>query len=309
MIKSLTICYVTARHEPKTEWFFDSLERESGGDYANTKVIVVNSYSVAPKWYGTHQHSVSWDKSGTPFMSVIPKPTIWQGAHRITKSEWWAKCNAMNTGIALCDTEYIAFVDDRCVLSHGWLHAIQDSMIGGYAVCGSYEKRANMKVENGEIVDQGELLGQDIRTQRGFPHITADWYGGSGALPLEWCLRVNGFPEDVCDGLGFEDIAFGILLRNNHLELRYDSRMRIIEDRTPTQIDGALKRASKPSPNDDIHQAKDYRILSIMHASTTSGNNFNLTELRNRVLKGEPWPRPTASHTDWFDGQLITEMT
>lgn len=302
MIKSLTIVYVTARHEPKLEWFFDSLDRETGKDYANTKVIVVDSFFMDRDRLYCADH----------VKYTVPKPTIWQGKHRITKEDWWAKCNAMNTGIALCETEWIAFVDDRCVLSHGWLHAIQDSMIGNYAVCGSYEKRSGMKVENGEIVEQGELLGQDIRTQRGFPHLTSDWYGGSGALPLEWCLRVNGFPSDITDGLGFEDIAFGILLRNNHLEMRYDSRMRIIEDRTPSEIGGALKRASKPSPDpNDIHQAKDYRILSIMNASTTSGNSYNLAELRQQVLNGEPLSNfpPTASHRDWFDDQPISEMT
>ena len=302
MIKSLTIVYVTARHDPKIEWFLDSLDRESGKDYANTRVIVVDSF------HG-RRNKIYCHGGDMPIRYVAPKPTIWQGSHKITREEWWAKCNAMNTGIALCDTEWIAFVDDRCILSHGWLHAIQDSMIGNYAVCGSYEKRANMKVENGEIVEQGELLGQDIRTQRGFPHLTADWYGGSCALPLEWCLRVNGFPEDVCDGLGFEDIAFGILLRNNHLEMRYDSRMRIIEDRTPSEIGGALKRASKPSPDpNDIHQAKDYRILAIMNASATSGNSYDLTDLRARVLKGEPFPPPTASHCDWFDGEFVRDM-
>lgn len=301
MIKSLTICYVTARHEPKLEWFLDSLDRETGRDYSNTKVIVVDTLLWSRK-------DITLYNGDRNLIMVEPKPTIWQGKHRITKVDWWAKCNAMNTGIALCDTEWIAFVDDRSVLSHGWLQCVQDSMIHGYAVCGSYEKRANLKVENGEVLDGGELLGLDIRTQRGFPHRTADWYGGSGALPLEWCLRVNGFPEDVTDGLGFEDIAFGILLRNNHLEMRYDSRMRIIEDRTPTEIGGALKRASKPSPNDDKYQAKDYRILSIMGESRTSGNSYDLTDLRQRVLRGEPFPPPTASHKDWFDNQPIEEM-
>lgn len=302
MIKSLTIVYVTARHEPKLEWFLDSLDRETGKDYSNTKIIIVDTLL----WSRKDITLYNGDKN---LIMVEPKPTIWQGKHRITKTDWWAKCNAMNTGIALCDTEWIAFVDDRSVLSHGWLQCVQDSMIHGYAVCGSYEKRANLKVENGEVLDGGELLGLDIRTQRGFPHRTADWYGGSGALPLEWCLRVNGFPEDVCDGLGFEDIAFGILLRNNHLEMRYDSRMRIIEDRTPTEIGGALKRASKPSPNDDKYQAKDYRILAIMGASSTSGNSYDLTDLRQRTLRGEPFPPPTASHKDWFDGEEISQMT
>jgi hypothetical protein len=278
------------------EWFLDSLHRETAGDYSNRKVLVISSLFELPATHG-----------GT-FRFVKPKPTIWQGEHRITKEDWWAKSNALNTGIALCDTEWIAFVDDRSVLMPGWLQCVQDSMLHNYAVCGSYEKRAGMKVENGEIVDQGELLGSDIRKQHGYSVLTSDWYGGSCALPLEWCLRVNGFPEDICDGLGFEDIAFGILLRNNHLEMRYDSRMRLIEDRTPTEIDGALKRASKPSLNDDKYQAKDYRILSIMHASRESGNSFDITELRNMTLAGKPWPKPTASHKDWFDHQLISEM-
>jgi hypothetical protein len=306
MIKSLTIVYCTARKQPHVEWFFDSLNRETGGDYSNTNIIVVNSfldqrYEVAKRLH-----------NGTiiDFQNVPPKPTIWQGEHRITKEDWWAKCNAMNTGICLCDTEYIAFVDDRSVLSHGWLHCIQDAMIGAYAVCGSYEKHANMKVENGEIVDEGEFLGADVRRKFGIAVRTTDWYGGSCALPLEWCLRVNGYPEDICDGLGFEDIAFGILLRNNHLDMRYDSRMRIIEDRTPGEsYQGALKRASKPSPDpNNKWLAKDYRILEIMGASTASGNSFDIGKLREATLRGEPFPPPTASHRDWFDNELISEM-
>jgi hypothetical protein len=301
MIKTLTICYVTARKEPKIEWFFDSLTNQCQSD--NVNVVVVDTYFDKrmypyPK---LHHYGVNYLK---------PKPTIWQGEHRITREDWWAKCNTMNTGICFCDTEWIAFVDDRSVLSHGWLQCVQDSMIHNYAVCGSYEKRANIKVENGEIIDEGENLGSDIRRQFGTAVRTTDWYGGSCALPLEWCLRVNGYPEDICDGLGFEDIAFGLLLRNNHLDMRYDSRMRIIEDRTPGEsYEGALKRASKPSPNPERPKlAKDYRILDIMGASTTSGNSYDISKLREQVLKGEPFPPPTASHYDWFDGQPISEI-
>jgi hypothetical protein len=295
MIKSLTIVYVTSRHEPQFQWFFDSLDRETGHDYSNTKIIIVSSFLEIP-FRESHRF---W----TP-----PKPTIWQGEHRITKEDWWAKCNAMNTGIALCETEWIAFVDDRCLLGKGWLQCVQDSMLHDYAVVGSYEKRANMRVVNGEITDEGEMLGGDVRQQKGYPIPSIDWYGGSCALPLEWCLRVNGYPEDICDGLGFEDVAFGILLRNNNFPTYYDSRMKLIEDRTPTQIDGALKRASKPSPTSSKYDAKDYRILQIMRDSFTSGNSYDLRELRERTLKGEPFPPPIPSHYDWFDGSFIGDL-
>jgi hypothetical protein len=301
MIKSLTVVYVTARKGPKINWFFDSLDRETGRDYSNTKIIVVDTFFPS-------QHPLT-ETIKTYVRWTLPKPTIWQGEHRITREDWWAKCNAMNTGMCLCDTEWISFVDDRSVLSHGWLQCVQDSMIHNYAVCGSYEKYANMKVENGEIIDEGEPLGGDIRRKFGTAVRTTDWYGGSCALPLEWCLRVNGYPEDICDGLGFEDIAFGILLRNNHLDIRYDNRMRIIEDRTPGEsYEGALKRASKPSPTNNKYDAKDYKILERMAGSTQSGNSYDITKLRQHTLSGEPFPLPTASHLDWFDQQPICEM-
>lgn len=118
---------------------------------------------------------------------------------------------------------------------------------------------------------------------------------------------VNGFPEDICDGLGFEDIAFGILLRNNNLDMRYDSRMRIIEDRTQSEIGGALKRGGKKGPNTPWDD-KDYKILELMGNAKTSGNSFNIRELRQRTLKGEPFPPPTASHLDWFDGSPISDL-
>ena len=87
----------------------------------------------------------------------------------------------------------------------------------------------------------------------------------------------------------------------------YDSRMRIIEDRTPTEIGGALKRGGKKGKNTPWDD-KDYKILDIMRASTTSGNSYDLRELREKVLKGEPFPPPTASHRDWFDDELISEL-
>lgn len=297
MIKSLTIVYVSSRHEPKMQWFFDSLDRETGDDYSNTHVVVVYNYLDVIR-----QHRDSNHTTFTP-----PKPTIWQGEHRITKTDWWAKCNAMNTGICLCDTEWIAFVDDRCVLAKGWLQCVQDSMIHGYAVCGSYEKRSGMKVENGEIIYEGELLGSDDRPQRGFPVPTRDWYGGSCALPLEFALRVNGFPEKYCDGLGFEDVAFGILLRNNHLPMYYDSRMKIIEDRTPTEISGALKRGGKKGPNTPWDD-KDYAILDKMNVSRESGNSYDIKILREKILSGAPFPPPIPEHHDWYDGQFIGDM-
>jgi len=296
MIKSLTIVYVTSRHKPIIEWFADSLIKQLD-DFTN--VIVVHRYELDFIPEDSNYWIWRWEK---------PKPTIWQGEYRITNTDWWAKSNAMNTGICLCDTDFIAFVDDRCVLSPQWLNCVREAMTEEYAVCGRYEKYANMKVENGEIVDYGVLLGLDQRPEFNEAVATRDWYGGSCALPLEWCLSVNGFSEDMCDGLGSEDSMFGVTLRNSGFPMKYDARMKIIEDRTPGEsYEGALKRADK---NSELGQkAKSWDIVRAFRDKTSSQNSFDIRDMRARKLKGEDWRPPSASHLDWYDGSYIGDIT
>lgn len=291
-MNSLTVAYITSRKEPKIEWFFDSLFGMVSGRISIKIIVVDSDVNRTP----LHPYMLN---SGA-VKSVSPKPTIWQGTHRITREDWWAKSNALNTAICLCRTEWIAFVDDRSVLASGWLYCIEEAMRGQYAVCGYYEKRANMRVENGEIIDAGTLLGADTRTPGTYPFDS--WYGGHGALPLEWCLRVQGFPE-VADSLGSEDSLFGILLRNFGFPVYYDSRMRLIEDRTPGEIGGALRRSDwGESPRDASHA-----LVEMFRDKTTSQNEFDIRNMRDRVLNGEPFPPPTSSPIHWFSGQPIAE--
>jgi hypothetical protein len=301
-MKSLTITFVTSRKEPKFEWFIDSLNRQVGEDKDWIKGLLIDSLTEQP---GRQSRSIPIPNTKW----VLPKPTIWQGKHRITKEDWWAKSNAMNTAIILCHTEWIAFVDDRSVLAPGWLNCVKEAMAGNYAVVGTYEKRSNMKVVNGEVMDMGEFLGGDDRELVGHPIDGKDWYGGSSAIPLEWCLAVNGFSEDLCDGLGSEDSMFGKVLRYAGFPFKFDSRMRIIQDRTPSQIDGALKRADK---NPHLGKAaKSWSIVKAFYHKTTSQNSYDIRQHRARVQAGEDlWSiMPSASHYDWYDGQPISEMT
>lgn len=289
-MKSLTVAFVTSRVEPKIKWFLDSLDSQIA-DSEEVSVIIVDHYADGRSEY----------EFSSPY---LPKPNIWQGRYRLTKDEWWAKSNALNTAICLCQTEWISFVDDRSVLMPGWLDRVKAAMKGKYAVCGRYEKHFNMIVESGMIIDPGHIVGLDDRPLS-FSGRTAyrvkSYHGGHGALPLEWCLQVNGFPE-LCDSVGMEDSMFGHQLYNSGFELRYDSEMMIIEDRTPGQIeDGALKRADfGVSPNDKSHAIRD-RLMG----SGTSQNTYDIRELRDKVLRGEPFPLPPVSATDWYDDKDI----
>lgn len=313
---SICFTYITSRRDCRIEWWFESLARIIS---LPAQVIVVDAYAEEPgrrdevlekfaKGFVGPLHIEHVEKGNVPgkfFSHVLPKPTIWQGKHRITKEDWWAKSSGQNTSVCLCREPWICMTDDRSVLMPGYFECLVDAMRSGYAVVGTYEKHANMKVENGVIVDPGETLGVDHRPQFDHPTPTHDWYGGHFALPLEWCLQVNGWSEDVCDSLGLEDAMFGVTLRNSGLPMCYDARMKIIEDRTPGEIDGALKRADKGvSPND-----KSHKIVEIFRDKNSSQNSFDIRNLRDRVLNGEPFPAPSASHLDWYDGQPISEMT
>lgn len=308
----ISIGFITSRTKARFVWFLDSLAKQIQPD-DRLQIILVDTYAEEDirRDYTEADFIDAFVNSGMeenvlPLVHTLPKPTIWAGKHRITKENWWCKSNSLNTFICLAKHPFLAMVDDRCVLAPQWLQCVREAMNGNYAVCGSYEKRSGMKVENGEITDYGECLGVDTRTQYGEPVVTRDWYGGSCALPLEWCLAVNGFSEDLCDSLGSEDSMFGVTLRNSGYPMKFDSRMRIIEDRTPSEIDGALKRADK---NPHLGQrAKSWDIVRAFHGKTTSQNSFDIRDMRARILKGEDWRPPSASHFDWYDQQPIEDM-
>lgn len=322
-MKSLTIVYITSRHHPQGHWFLDSLETQlSPGD--DVRVIVVDALlSKMPQAEADRYVQVLRpdppvrDRVGLSFDKLkitAPKPTVWQGKHRVTKEDWWAASNARNTGIALCQTEWLAFLDDRCVLQPGWLDGVRGAMEGNYVVAGAYEKRTGMTVESGIIRNGGIVTGTDSRLEycRKFydpesaPHqMPGEWtFGCNLALPLEWALAVNGFEEEHCDGIGSEDSIFGLMLANNGFPMRYDPSMVMIEDRTPSASLPIMRREDKGvSPND-----KSHALIDKLRGLKRTLNRFEIRELRNSVLNGGPWPAPTGSTTDWYDGQPLCEF-
>lgn len=295
-MKSLTIAYITAREKPRFDWTFAGIV-EQCGQKSLPEIIVVNTCDIAPQ--------LEWDKLVfSPMKEVRPKPTPWQGECRQTKSDYFAVANARNTAFALCRTEWVAFLDDRCVLMPGWLDAIKRAMEGEYAVCGAYEKRHGMVVENGQIVEPGMVTGRDHRERHGYgPCNGGWWFGCTNALPLEWALQVNGYDES-CDGMGYEDTPFGMMLQNSGYPIRYDPAMKVIQDRTPELSGPTMLRVDKGvSPND-----KSHAMVARLKGRKESTNPYSLRDLRERMLAGGSWPHPEPNQTDWYDGQLLSEM-
>lgn len=306
---SLTICMTTSRPEPEIGWMLESLENQVRQSESNEiKVLVIDALK------STDFH-LSSKFSGLDFTHVQPKPNIWQGEHRLTKEDWWAVSNARNTALCLCKTEWILFLDDRCVLQPGFMDAVREAMAGGYCMAGAYEKRQHMTVENGVIkhggivqaVDGRETYFKSIGATMPFP-CGGEWlFGCCLLLPLEWALQVNGYPER-CNALSFEDVIFGKLLQNNNFPMKFDPRAKMIEDRTPEKLGLVMRRESKEChPNDTSDKA--HTSLRWVATAMKSDNDYDIRELRAKIQAGGQFTIPNDPDAkDWFDGQLVREF-
>lgn len=316
----LTIAYMTSRRNPQINWFFDSLHRETGGNYAGIKVVVVDFWADEP---GIESRlNITRCRHAMP-VHVPPKPSVWQGKHRLTKADYFAAANARNTALCLAPDGWIAFVDDVSVLMPGWLNAVREAIAGNYIVCGAYRKVNKLVVENGNVVSfEDHPGGHDGRWWKGDDNCAVDcsmypeWtYGCSLAAPVESLLNIGGYPE-LCDGAGFEDSPVGFMLANNHYApagLRYDRRMFTLESE---ELHGQLPRflredPCKGDPNAKPRDDKSHALLRILKPRTSHPGFFGdegIRGLRQRILAGEPFPKVGIPEHEWFTGTPLRDL-
>ena len=307
----LTIAYITARREPHIEWFWASLDRETRTTPIDYDVVVVDYYANEPL-----RKAELGTLARVPFRLTAPKPTVWQGPHRLTTKDYFAPSNARNTAVCWADSEWIAFVDDLSVLMPGWLNSVKEAMAGNYIALGSYKKVMELKVN-----DQGEGSfrefdgGIDSRIKHCARHNQAgplvpaagSWmFGCSFVIKVEDFLSVNGSDEN-CDSVGGEDYNLGIRLQNAGKRFFYDLRMLTLESEEGHWTANPFIRWDKgTSPND-----KSHALLKMCSQSTWAPNYFGpggLRELRRQVLSGAPFPITQIPEHDWFDGQPLRDM-
>jgi hypothetical protein len=293
-MNTLTIAYVTSRRDCRIEWFLDSLAPQIQG-----RAICIMAVD--------HFYN---ERSMPSLLQSPPKPNVWNGPHRLTSEDWFAMASARNTALCLCDTTYLAYVDDLSVLMPGWLDAVYEAVEGNYIGCGAYRKVKNLVVENGIPVSFEEggtdnrisLVSQDVTDCNG-----AWLYGCSLVAPVEALLSVDGWPESICDGMGFEDCLMGIVLKNNGNTLKFDRRMMTLEAEELHFVEPAMKRSDYGvSPNDKSHKA-----LEIARNSATFDNGFGeggIRALREKVLSGKPFPIQHNPRHEWFTGMPLSEL-
>lgn len=300
----LTIAYLTSRKDPKFQWFIDSLRRELNGEPI-PRVVMVDYYA----------------EQRAPIPGVIrafPKPSVWQGKHRLTKEDYFAASNARNTALCYAPDGWIAYVDDLSVLMPGWMNCIKEAMAGNYIVCGSYRKVKKLVVENGEV-KSFEPFADDNRLSAVREDVTVcggNWmYGCSVAGPVEAFLSVNGWPEDLCDGMGFEDCVMGIVLRNAGWDMRYDRRMMTLESEEHHHGEGAAFRkddwhweGDKPVRGGNGRDDKSHAVLNIAYQSKRFPNSVDIRAMRHEVLAGGEFPVMQNPAHEWYSKTPLCDL-
>jgi hypothetical protein len=290
----ITIAFITGRAEPHLDWLLESLAPQVV-ESDEIHVLVIDSLERTAEELGVLPHYGQW----VPDVHVSPpKPTPWQGSHRITTCDWWAKSSAMNTAIVLCDTNYIVFVDDCCHVGPKWLETVRRGELDRRSVlAGTYDK-----IERGVVTaDHRRILSPN-----GKPDCGGGWlYGCTFALPLAWALEING-AEEGCDGMGTEDYIFGFMLSNNGRVIDFVPDMAVMQERVEISLPGVpsirLQRTDKgTSPNDKSHAALE-RFSPRKRTEFTP----DLRVLRSARAAGKlTWPLPDPNMRDWFDQELI----
>lgn len=329
---SLTVVYLTFRTHPRFEWFVASLNRElrdtPSFDRSALQVLVID---------GKHPRKLEAD---FPFEHHAPKPTVWQGPHRLTQRDYFCAANTRNTAFALARNAHVAFVDDLSVLLPGWLQAHLSAATDERVLCGTTCKHRNIVLDgSGGVVSYEKFPpGNDSRIK----YISGDgavpchggWlYGGTFSVPLEHALRVNG-QDEIHDTIGGEDYDFGERLARRGSSISIDRSCGTFEDEDGHHVEAPMVRLDKPWPPTSGHPARiltsdgtwsapadpnkedgpyssNYlfnRLRRDDQRFWTLGNAFDLRAVRERVLAGEPFPIPTEPSVHWVDGQLLAEM-
>jgi hypothetical protein len=320
----LSIVYLTYRFQPRFDWFADSLAAQLvEGD--ELEVIFVDGRH-SPHRTADLERVVGGRFS---FRHVAPKPTPYNGPHRLTGRDYFSAASARNTGVIYGRKPYVVFVDDACVLMPGWLDEVRNAARDRCVIGGAYWKRWEMVVDRGMLISsRNDQTGRDTRWSFGESDRLVKIRGGqlfgcSCGLPRELLLEVNGYGE-LCDSIGGEDWELGLRLEQSGAPVYYSRRMLTIESEElhrqgepPLKLDKltdersymrrlrdfGVKRRTTSGRCDSSHMLID--ICCGTRSVRNVGNYYELSDLDEAGLLGlvEHMPRQ-----HWFDLQPLSEM-
>lgn len=327
----ISIIFSTNRIEPKFEWFCDSLFNQTGPQDRDLMKLVFVDYVLSITDDKEVRTKKVLDAVGGrfDFIHVQPKPSIYQGKERKTKTEMFSPASARNTGYIYSEGDYVVFVDDVAVLMPSWWGAVWQAVVHNRITCGSYWKHSNMNVSNGNLLtSDASEMGRDSRwflpgAENGAIKLPGgSMYGCSFGIPSSSFESVNGFDE-MCDSIGGEDYQFGIRLNNSGHTVYYDRKMYSIESEELHNQDYLMLREDRLIGNEQYMNRlnemgigsrhlngrtdSSHMILDVLHGKRLTRAHYNNYDIgqcrREKVLP------PVMDQTHhWFDHKLLAEI-
>ena len=304
---NFSLSYITSRKNCELKWFADSLCNQCGADFP--QVIIIDSCL----WDADYKERVKELQDIVAgrfvFEAHPPKPCVFAGPHRLTQRNYFAAANTRNTAACYARHDYIAWVDDLSVLMPGYIDNLRHAVEHRYVVAGAYKKAFEMVVEGGELKSARFTPGgTDSRW-----HLAdscnlvkiggGQLFGCSFGMPMEIFLELNG-QDEMFDSLGGEDYAAGLGLDKMGVPIWYNRHLYTVESEEGHSQGPIYLRLDKGLGKSSLDLLEKRRA----HGPRAMGNYFELSELRQKILAGEPFPVPTKPDKHFWDGQPLSEL-
>lgn len=319
--------FCTARTNPRFDYLCDSLAVNLARCPHPFELIVVDKLLWNPTITDRRDQLNDAVRGRFSYRHVPPKPNAWQGPYRKTSRDYSDHNGSRNSGIALARGAYVVFIDDETVLDEFWYTHHYRGAVQGVAVAGAYRSYNTAVVENGRVIS-GELCpGQDHRLEISGPipkQCSGGWFFGLNCgAPLKYLLAVNGFDEQFAGQAGSDDLCLGLRIERVGCKIYYtpdcminqimENHEAICNNPGSGYPKGPEKQKELTLRSGRVAFCNEMLIQNLLDEPKriwTVGNDFNLQELRARVLSEGvgAFPKERAVTHHWADGQPLLEM-
>jgi hypothetical protein len=326
MNKKLSIIYITCRRQPMFQWFVETLLSQYENNIVTDQIIFIDSFI---DYQEDRKEKLKQIIDGRfEYIHISPKPSIWRGKHRKTKTNFFDASATRNTGLIVSENEHIVFIDDLSALTNEWINFHRKAAEDKIILCGAYDKVSNIIVKNNKIENysrkdcDGRALHQPTQEKI---KAGGGWvFGQNVSFPFEFLEKINGYDEFFARR-GAEDCNLGVRLELAGYKdlIYYDKNCLIIEDELmhftgENEVDEYYpKRVWKSDieKNNKVNALMsklmndiEYKNLYIDKNFKTIDTNFNLIKERLLYSQNNSFKSVTDINYIDFDGEPIEEI-